>query len=149
MSVKLTNVRPLTLSDPNNLGEDFWDDIGLTDYENDEHVNSDDWIIGDVIFGEVVYTIIHGFPGDNASGIIYNSERKEYYPIGESIAEKDCQSAPQLWYLEATNDVTEFGSLILHRTQNEDDGCFPCGCSESILCDECKSSLCQINKKLL
>src|SRR4030042_3701432 len=117
----LTNVRPLTLADPDRLGEDFWDDIGLTDYEDDEHVKQQDWIIGNITFDDVVYTIIHGFPGDNASGIIYNSNRKEYYMIGESMMEEDCQSVPQTWYLKETNDVSDFESPLWSNQKSETD----------------------------
>lgn len=104
----VVNARPLTLADLDGSKETFWNEIGFTDYKDDEQVRRSDWIIGEITFNEYKYTIIHGFPGDNASGIIYNSTNKEYYIIGEGMMEKDCASVQGSWYIEITNDVTEF-----------------------------------------
>jgi len=111
----MTNVRTLTLKDAEDSTEDFWDEIGLSDYENDEHVKEQDWIIGDITFDGVAHIIIHGFPGDNASGIIYDPVGKKYYMIGEGMTEEDCLSAPQMWYLQVTNHVMEWESPLWYN----------------------------------
>ena len=66
-SIRPFNVRPLLLEDIPKLGlsDEILENIGLVDYEDDNQLNRSDYIIGDIIFDDLLYTIVHGFPGDN------------------------------------------------------------------------------------
>lgn len=107
-STRPNNVRPLLLEDIPKLGlsDEILENIGLVDYEDDNQLNRSDYIIGDMVFAGLFYTIVHGFPGDNAHGIIfrqYNSD--EHHEIGEGI---DHITPIQQWYQTITNDATDY-----------------------------------------
>lgn len=80
-------------------------------YENDEDLNKDDFLILKLKFEQKEYTMIHGFPGDNCAGVIFNEN--ELYPIGEG--ESSTQSEPENWYYKITNDLEDFDMLVIDR----------------------------------
>ncbi|MFS8159960.1 MAG: hypothetical protein ACMG6E_07065 [Candidatus Roizmanbacteria bacterium] len=108
----MSEVRPFTLLDASKLSAELLDDMGFIDYTDDQYVKEQNWIIGKLTLANTIYTIIHGFPGDNASGAIFNEQ--EFYIIGEGLRAADNHPV-QLWYLEVTDDATDWKSKLWYN----------------------------------
>ena len=100
----MINSRALTLDD---IKIHFKEGDEYMDYfvEDDTNQNLVDqgYIIGTIKIDSIVYTIIHGFPGDNPQGIIFNDSIT--CRVGECI---DANGAIGEWYHKVTDGLSEF-----------------------------------------
>lgn len=81
----------------------------LEETVDDEYLVEADFILCKVIFADQRYTFIHGFPGDNPSGIFYlNNEL--IAKVGECI---EHETELQEWYYDVTNGLMDFGIFKL------------------------------------
>lgn len=118
------NNRPLTLVDVENLYEYGFDksltseDIGIVDYENDDHLKESDYIISDIKIGDSHYYLIHGFPGDNPQGAIFNSHKT--YLVGECMPEDVDESAePIVWYNKITKGCCRYKETFWYANRRD------------------------------
>lgn len=100
----MKNARSLTVADLEKFDKITKDLIDEDDCD-DETLADSDYIIGDLCIGGVDYTIIHGFPGDNPSGFIFNKDKT--YSVGEEMKE-DLNEEPVLWYRKITGNVCSY-----------------------------------------
>lgn len=105
MSITVGNIRKMTTADMRCLPLDILDDFLC--YENDQELEIDNFIIGELVRGENVsnvYTLIHGFPGDNADGVILK-DGNMVAKIGEG-----CENSNEFtdWYIGLGDSVTEW-----------------------------------------
>ncbi len=92
---KISNVRKMTMDDFDKLPPVV---CYITDDPTDESLKNEDFIICDLEFSENnKYTFIHGFPGDNPAGMIYNDNSEIYE---DTMFHK--------WYNEITHDCTTY-----------------------------------------
>lgn len=104
MAFELRDVRYLTMADIRNMPQYIIEEANLDDgYECDEDLKDTSYTISTLIHNNIHYTMVHGFPGDNADGIIYNDENIVAY-IGES-----CDDVNEFthWYLSFGDQVCE------------------------------------------
>lgn len=93
----LENLRHLTKADKDRVPQEYIDDVDL-DWrkETDESLKGKDYVIGELIYNGETYTLVHGFPGDNAVGVICDKNR---YVVG--ILGEGCEDYNEFthWYL--------------------------------------------------
>ena len=63
------------------------------------------YIFGVILFNNKVYMTIHGFPGDNPNGVIYNNYN-DSHKVGE-MGMVDPLTSIQKWYIEVTEEVED------------------------------------------
>lgn len=107
----VTNTRALTLAEVATLPAEILDFAGFNDNDDDDEVMTEflqtyDFIIADLDLGGKKYTMVHGFPGDNPAGIIFNEEG--HHLIGETAPQN---SIPQKWYAKVTGDICDFSAV--------------------------------------
>ena len=107
-NVVIKYMRPLTLDDIPKLPltDKTLDKIGLIDYEEDEELMEDNYVIGDIEINGKKYTMIHGFPGENASGVIYNQDEMHF--VGQYIDAVEIDTIPLLWYSYVTRNGSNY-----------------------------------------
>jgi hypothetical protein len=100
--------RPLTLELISKSGLDDKDlnQIGIIDYLNNNQLERDDFVFVKIIIDKKNYKMIHEFPGDVPSGIIWDKKGKHY--IGRSMDYRENDGSPQKWYCQITKDSTKY-----------------------------------------
>ena len=103
----ISNNRPLTLEIYNSLSNEqrskFTELLSLECYEDDEYLVESDYVIFDLEINTVKYTMIHGFPGDNPAGVIFNEN--ESYDIRN---QGDNKNEVYDWYNKTTENGSNF-----------------------------------------
>lgn len=99
--------KPLTLEviKELNLTKEQISDLGLKFYiQEGDNPAEDDYIFCILKFREKEYYMIHGFPGDNSVGMIFNFDRREFYMVGELCpqSKQDNIHPLQKWYKQKT-----------------------------------------------
>jgi hypothetical protein len=88
MSILLLNKRQLTVDDIKTFSDEF---IGETDMclndRNQEDLNDGDFIIGIIEYNNKLYNLIHGFPGNNPRGLIYDNNYNIIAELEHSLDE--------------------------------------------------------------
>ncbi len=118
----ITNSRPLTLE----IYHDFTRQIGVEFFENnlyidaynedDEGLMDSDYIIADLEINGKTYIMIHGFPGDNPIGVIFNDTEKHI--VGEGLDEK--VNEVKNWYRTASNNSSDFQQRFWYTRDRSD-----------------------------
>jgi len=80
-------------------------DLCICEEDDDDDFKLANWVIGELKFGEETYTMIHGFPGDNVLGLIFNKQQS--YIVGRPT-EKTDTSLPEQWYAEITENCCTY-----------------------------------------
>lgn len=108
--VIITSHRPLTfmLIEELKLSKKNLDDAGIIDYEDDEHLFDSDYVYITFLLKGKIYSMVHGFPGDNPMGIVYR--KNEYYIVGEGrpLIDNQPHSIIDEWYEEVTEELTGY-----------------------------------------
>lgn len=99
--------KPLTLEviKELNLTKEQISDLILGFYIQESYCPAeDDYIFCILKFREKEYYMIHGFPGDNSVGMIFNFDRREFYMVGELCPQSkpDNIHSLQKWYKQKT-----------------------------------------------
>lgn len=99
--------KPLTLEVVKelNLTKDQISDLGLNFYiQEGYNPAEEDYVFCLLKFRGKEYYMIHGFPGDNSVGLIFNFDRREFYMIGELCPrlKPDNIHPLQKWYKQKT-----------------------------------------------
>jgi len=109
MTFELKNLRFLERKDLKRIPKSYVDETDM-ETEDDKSLRDQDYLIGDLVAKndqgeELTYTIVHGFPGDNADGIIFGQSKNILAYIGEGC--RDVNPFTH-WYLslgEKINDI--------------------------------------------
>ena len=94
------------------IDEEEWADLFGIDvfcYQNSEELGDSDFIFGEIQVEETKYKFIHGFPGDNPSGLFYKSDNNDYEErilVGEGMNSSDHPAIK--WYNETTQNGCKF-----------------------------------------
>lgn len=86
--------------------------------ENNNDAVEMDCAIGTISYGDEVYSFIHGYPGDNPDGIIWND--KEEFHVGEGL--RNTSSDPVVdWYYQMleTNGTEDLFCNVLKSDDQE------------------------------
>ena len=121
--INIENMRAFTVKDFRSLPNNIYKEMKFEE-KSDIDINNDlieeNYIIGELTFNDEKYTIIHGFPDGNPTGIIFNNIHT--YLIGDITTDKS-YGILQLWYMNITNNIKDFDKLIIPRprlTQESD-----------------------------
>lgn len=79
-------------------------------YNSNKDLADNNWVIGQVTIKDKQYTIIHGFPGDNPIGLIFNETTAIQIYGGRCSSHDQNENVNknlESWYMQATNDATE------------------------------------------
>jgi len=103
--------RQMTMAILQSLPEDVVIDSDLylyEDYVEDDFLGEQEFIIVEMTYKGQTYTMIHGFPGDNPSGIIYNPASREIVArVGEGMT---AETNLEKWYFNVTHDCMDYSS---------------------------------------
>lgn len=115
--------QPLTFEiiDSLNLTEDMISDLCLENYEKDypEDLVEDDFVKLDLYVQGKKYICIHGFPGNNAAGIIYTENGGEYYNI-RKLSKGETPRVVE-WYLKKTENGSSFEDAYWYASPRSDE----------------------------
>ena len=100
----INNVRFLKLEDTLNFSGQLIDELAIDTYDDNEHLQESSYIICDILFRDKLYVLVHGFPGDNPVGAIFN--HNETYIVGEGGQYND--NIPENWYDDITEHATNY-----------------------------------------
>jgi hypothetical protein len=117
--LELINIRQMQVTDFEKIPEDYLErfDLGVQDYD---YLRSQDFVYGELKNKETgkVYVLIHGFPGDNSDGCIYDPQNGEIVgEIGEGCDEDEDEYTQ--WYHSLGDDVCQV--LCVGREDSEED----------------------------
>lgn len=104
MAYQVSNIRHLTVDDLPNIPRAYYDIADFSEADNDS-LKDEDYVLATLTCPNgSQYTILHGFPGDNADGIIYDNTLYILANIGES-----CDDVNDLthWYISLGDTANE------------------------------------------
>ncbi len=103
MTVEFISKRQLTLEDISSLSDEIADIMCLDEeYQDNEYFQEQDFIIGILRHNDIEYSIIHGYPGDNATGIVFSGDTIIAH-IGEGCDGDECDHFAS-WYASLNNE---------------------------------------------
>lgn len=112
MMIKIKTKEPLTTdlikAIPDKIAEELY---LLEDYVDDEYLDAQDFVILILMDGKDKYIMIHGFPGDNPLGVIYDQRDHIIVWVGEGMDESDSDPF-YVWYNLITNNGIEYPSIF-------------------------------------
>ncbi len=145
-SIKLVSIRPMTVNDWREMSPEFsMDGLDISLSGDERTSEEEDQTIAEIledcdysifqvnIFGKI-YTVYHGFPGDNPHGIFMLKEY-EWYVFGEAVPLEIKPNEPwdvypkgtpvnpvfgqfMKWYRDITEDMTDYEDFCPLRTEN-------------------------------
>ncbi len=115
--IEIVEINQLTTAIAKNFPEDFIEQI-CDDFDNlsDENLVDADFTYGKISHGTDTLNFIHGFPGDNPAGVIYDDQFKVVGRVGEGM---NVTNDLEQWYMDTTKDVTELNMFCIQKMINE------------------------------
>lgn len=112
MAFEIVSIRHLTTDDYKLIPEH--DNLMDRDDYDDEQLKSEDYVFVTLRHNDRSYYMVHGFPGDNAAGFIFNLKKEIKAEVGES-----CQDVNKFtnWYIGLGDDVCKL--LIIPHNDDE------------------------------
>lgn len=110
---RIVDIRRLKMADLDTHPDSIKECLGDWMIESDRDCVESDCVLGELEYNGAAYSFIHGYPGDNPSGVIWNET--EQFLVGE--CEKQLTADPVVtWYyaLLATNGLEDLLCNILH-----------------------------------
>ncbi len=113
---KITEIYQLTLDVTSIFPENFIDNIcdDFSSYD-DEGLRDQDFTYGKISSVDGILNFIHGFPGDNPSGVFYDDQFNIKARVGEGM---DPINDFEKWYYDLTKEVTELNMFCVYRKDN-------------------------------
>ena len=107
-NINIVSKTQLTMSEIENIPKDIAAEIVLLEnYIDQEYLCDQDFVFLELMCDGKRYMMIHGFPGDNAHGVIYHGDQVAAW-IGEGCSEDNPFGK---WYVDLTDysaDCSEF-----------------------------------------
>ncbi len=109
--MKILSKRRVTMIDVKRLCDKEVEWFNVIDYESDEHLIDQDYVILNVEYQEKKYIFIHGFPGDNAEGAFLDQDWNVIIIVGDG-GPGDDNNVLSDWYYKITKEAADFSSNI-------------------------------------